>query len=216
MALGLGIVGRKLGMTRIFTDDGVSICVTVIEAKANRVTQIKNLQKDGYDSIQLTFGNKKVKKLNKSQIGHFAKSGSQAGIGLVEFRIYETDLGKFNLGSNVDISIFDKIRYVDVSGISKGKGFAGCIKRHNFRSQRASHGNSLSHNMPGSIGQCQDPGRVFKGKRMAGHLGNEKVTVQNLEIIKLDKERELLLIKGAVPGSINGRVSIIPSVKVGM
>ena len=213
--MSLGLVGRKVGMTRIFTDDGISIPVTVLEITANRVVQIKNEQKEGYNSVQLTYGFKKVNRLNKSEIGHFAKSGVEAGRGLIEFRVLKEDLNKFNLGDKIELNIFNDIKYVDVCGISKGKGFSGTIKRHNFSSQRASHGNSLSHNAPGSIGQCQDPGRVFKGKKMAGHLGNSKVTTQNLEIVRIDKEKDLILIKGSVPGCINSDVSITPSVKVG-
>lgn len=214
--MALGLVGRKLGMTRIFSEEGKSIAITVLEVLANRVVQIKTEQKEGYNSIQLTYGSKKVNKLNKAEIGHFAKSASQAGKGLIEFKILQKDLNNFKLGDNIEVSIFDNVKYIDVSGFSKGKGFAGNIKRHNFNSQRASHGNSLSHKAPGSIGQCQDPGRVFKGKKMPGHLGNKKVTTKNLEIIKIDKSKNLILVKGSIPGSNNSDISIIPSIKLGV
>lgn len=211
--MALGLVGRKVGMTRVFGERGETIPVTVLAVPANRVTQKKLKKTDGYVAIQVAFGHKKVSRINRAQMGHFAKVGVESGSGLKEFVVDEDQIESFELGQNIDVSIFESGQLVDVTGTSKGKGFAGCIKRHNFRSQRASHGNSLSHNMPGSIGQCQDPGRVFKGKRMAGHLGDKRTTVQNLAVVKVDTKRQLLLIRGAVPGSINGKIIIRPSVK---
>lgn len=211
----IGLVGRKVGMTRIFTEDGVSVPVTVIEVEANRVTQVKSLENDGYQAIQVTTGSKKANRVNKPEAGHFAKAGVEAGRGLVEFAVSEEKLAELSAGAEINVGIFAAGQLIDVTGTSKGKGFSGTIKRHNFSSQRASHGNSRSHRVPGSTGMSQDPGRVFPGKRMAGQYGNVKSTVQNLEIIRVDTERQLLLVKGAVPGAVNSDVVVRPSVKVG-
>ncbi len=201
--MSLGLVGKKRGMTRIFTEDGLSIPVTVIEIKPkNSITQIKTIETDGYNAVQVTTGEKKPSRVSKPKAGHFAKANVTAGDILVEFRLDKNEkMDNFVLGSEIPLTNFKNGQYTDVTGTSKGKGFAGCVKRWNFSMQRATHGNSLSHRAPGSIGQCQDPGKVFKGKKMAGQMGNERVTVQNLEIIKVDEERNLLLIKGAVPGA---------------
>lgn len=209
----LGLVGRKVGMTRIFTDDEVSIPVTVLEMPANRVTQVKSKDTDGYTAVQVTFGEKKANHVNKAQAGHFAKAGVVAGRGLHEFVVSEEKAAELKAGDEVSVALFEVGQLVDVTGTSKGKGFSGTIKRHNFGSQRTSHGNSRSHRVPGSIGMAQDPGRVFPGKRMAGQYGNTKVTVQHLEIIRVDIERNLLLVKGAVPGAINSDVVVRHSVK---
>lgn len=206
----IGLIGRKVGMTRIFTESGVSIPVTVIEIQANRITQIKTLENDGYEAIQVTTGEVKQSRLTKPQMGHFAKAGVAAGRRLCEFRV---DVAQFAVGQELNVDIFAEVKKVDVTGTSKGKGFAGGVKRWNFRTQDASHGNSLSHRVLGSIGQNQSPGRVFKGKKMAGHLGNERVTIQSLEVVRVDAERKLLLVKGAVPGAINGDVIVKPAVK---
>ena len=206
--MALGLVGRKVGMTRIFGEGGEAIPVTILEVVANRITQKKTADKDGYSAVQLAFGSKKSNRLNKAEAGVFAKAGVEAGSGLIEFRLSAEEDENYAIGKTVDVSLFSVGQHVDVTGLSKGKGFAGNIKRHNFSSQRASHGNSLSHRVPGSIGQCQDPGRVFPGKKMPGHLGAKRVTTQNLEIIRVDAERNLLLIKGAVPGAKNGDVLV--------
>lgn len=205
------LVGRKVGMTRIFTEDGVSIPVTVIEVEANRVTQVRTLDVDGYSAVQVTTGSKKANRVTKPEAGHFAKAGVEAGRGLWEFRLENGE--QFEVGSELTVELFADIKKVDVTGTSKGKGFQGAVKRWNFRTQDMSHGNSLSHRAPGSIGQCQTPGRVFKGKKMAGHMGAERVTVQNLEIVRVDAERNLLLIKGAVPGATGSDVIVKPAVK---
>lgn len=210
--MALGLVGRKVGMTRIFTEDGVSIPVTVIEATPNRVTQIKSEATDGYNALQVTAGEKKASRVNKPAAGHFAKAGVEAGRGLWEFRLNGGE-GEFEVGSALTVEIFSEVSLVDVTGTSKGKGFQGGVKRWNFRTQDATHGNSLSHRAPGSIGQNQTPGRVFKGKKMAGHMGAERVTTQNLELVRVDAERNLLLVKGAVPGAIGGDVIVKPAVK---
>ncbi|CCQ12697.1 LSU ribosomal protein L3p (L3e) [Pseudoalteromonas luteoviolacea B = ATCC 29581] len=210
--MALGLVGRKVGMTRIFTEDGVSIPVTVIEATPNRVTQIKSEETDGYNALQVTAGEKKTSRVNKPAAGHFAKAGVEAGRGLWEFRLNGGE-GEFEVGSALTVEIFSEVSLVDVTGTSKGKGFQGGVKRWNFRTQDATHGNSLSHRAPGSIGQNQTPGRVFKGKKMAGHMGAERVTTQNLELVRVDAERNLLLVKGAVPGAIGGDVIVKPAVK---
>ncbi|KUE78627.1 50S ribosomal protein L3 [Aeromonas schubertii] len=207
----IGLVGRKVGMTRIFTEDGVSIPVTVIEVEANRVTQVKSVETDGYNAIQVTTGAKKASRVTKPEAGHFAKAGVEAGRGLWEFRLNNGET--FSVGSELKVDLLADVKLVDVTGTSKGKGFAGTVKRWNFRTQDMTHGNSLSHRVPGSIGQNQTPGRVFKGKKMAGHLGNERVTTQNLELVRVDVERNLLLIKGAVPGATNGDVIVKPAVK---
>ncbi|WP_409421795.1 50S ribosomal protein L3 [Pseudaeromonas sp. ZJS20] len=209
----IGLVGRKLGMTRVFTEDGVSIPVTVIEVEANRVTQVKSLESDGYVAIQITTGTKKANRLTKAEAGHFAKAGVDAGRGLWEFRLNESEAADVAVGAELSVGVFADVKKVDVTGTSKGKGFAGTVKRWNFRTQDMTHGNSRSHRVPGSIGQNQSPGKVFKGKKMAGHLGNERVTVQSLELVRVDVERNLLLVKGAVPGATNGDLIVKPAVK---
>ncbi|MGF1765271.1 50S ribosomal protein L3 [Aliivibrio kagoshimensis] len=207
----IGLVGRKVGMTRIFTEDGTSIPVTVVEVEANRVSQVKTLETDGYTAIQVTTGTKKASRVSKPNAGHFAKAGVEAGRGLWEFRLENGE--EFEVGAELNVDLFTETKKVDVTGTSKGKGFQGVIKRWNFSTQDMTHGNSLSHRAPGSIGQCQTPGRVFKGKKMSGHMGAERVTTQNLEIVRVDAERKLLLIKGAVPGAIGGNVIVKPAVK---
>lgn len=209
--MAIGLVGRKAGMTRVFTESGESIAVTVLEVSPNRVTQVKNSQVDGYTSVQVTTGVRKASRVNKAAAGHFAKAKVEAGRGLWEFRV--EDVAEFALGQEITTSVFEEGQKVDVSGTSQGKGFAGTIKRWNFAGQRNSHGNSLSHRVPGSIGQCQDPGRVFKGKKMTGHMGAVKRTALNLEIVRIDAERNIVLVKGAVPGAKGGNVIIKPSVK---
>jgi large subunit ribosomal protein L3 len=210
--MAIGLVGRKSGMTRVFTEDGVSIPVTVVEVTPNRVTQIKELDTDGYRAIQVTAGSRKASRVSKSEAGHFAKAGVEAGHGLWEFRLEEADVAP-EVGSELTVERFEAGQIVDVAGKSKGKGFQGGVKRWNFKMQDATHGNSLSHRAPGSIGQCQTPGRVFKGKKMAGHMGAENVTTQGLEVVRVDAERNLLLIKGAVPGAPGGDVIVRPAVK---
>jgi large subunit ribosomal protein L3 len=201
-------------MTRIFGEDGVSTPVTVIEVDPNRVTLVRTVEGDGYNAIQITTGSKKTSRVNKPLAGHFAKAGTEAGRGLWEFRLDDHEGEVPQVGGSVDVSIFEAGQKVDVRGMSKGKGFQGAIKRHNFRTQDATHGNSLSHRAPGSIGQCQTPGRVFKGKKMAGHMGNENVCTQNLEVVRVDAERNLLLVKGAVPGARGGDVVVTPAIKL--
>ena len=208
----VGIVGRKSGMTRVFTDDGVSVPVTVVEVVPNRVTQIKEQDTDGYRAIQVTTGNRKASKVSKAEAGHFARAGVEAGSGLWEFRLDGSDEA-FEVGAELTVERFEQGQKVDVAGQSKGKGFQGGVKRWNFRTQDATHGNSLSHRAPGSLGQCQTPGRVFKGKKMAGHMGAERVTTQGLEVVRVDVERNLLLIKGAVPGAPGGDVIVRPTTK---
>jgi large subunit ribosomal protein L3 len=210
--MSVGIVGRKCGMTRVFTDDGISIPVTVIEVDPNRVTRVKTADTDGYEGLQVTTGNRRASRVNKAAAGHYAKAGVEAGRGLWEFRLDNSD-EQFEVGSTLSVDRFEAGQVVDVTGVSKGKGYAGVVKRWNFRTQDATHGNSLSHRAPGSIGQNQTPGRVFKGKKMAGHMGAERVTVQNLEVVRVDAERNLLLIKGAVPGAPGGDVVVRPAVK---
>jgi large subunit ribosomal protein L3 len=207
----IGLIGRKVGMTRVFTEEGVSIPVTVVEVEANRVSQVKTLDTDGYAAIQVTTGAKKANRVTKPEAGHFAKAGVEAGRGLWEFRLENGE--EFEVGAELTVELFNETKKVDVTGTSKGKGFQGAVKRWNFRTQDMTHGNSLSHRAPGSIGQCQTPGRVFKGKKMAGHMGAERVTTQNLEIVRVDAERNLLLIKGAVPGSTGGNVIVKPAIK---
>ncbi len=209
----IGVVGRKVGMTRIFTDEGVSLPVTVIEVEPNRVTQLKTEETDGYRAVQVTTGSRKASRVNKPMAGHFAKAGVEAGRGLWEFRLNDGEGDDLEVKSEIKVDIFETGQKVDVTGTSIGKGFAGGVKRHNFRMQDATHGNSLSHRAPGSIGQCQTPGRVFKGKKMAGHMGAVKRTIQNLEVVRVDGERNLLLVKGAVPGSKGGNVIVRPAVK---
>ena len=209
----IGLVGRKAGMTRIFRDDGVSVPVTVIAVDPNRVAQVKAEDTDGYRSIQVTIGRRRANLVNKPVAGHFAKAGVEAGEGLWELRLPEDADEQPEAGSELTVDMFEAGERVDVTGTSKGKGFAGTVKRHNFRMQDATHGNSLSHRAPGSIGQCQTPGRVFKGKKMAGQMGDERVTTQNLEVVRVDAERNLLLIKGAVPGAAGGTVMVRPTGK---
>lgn len=208
----IGIVGRKSGMTRIFTEDGASVPVTVIEVAPNRVTQVKSAETDGYAAVQVTVGNRKSSRVSKPEAGHFAKANTEAGSHLFELRTDGSD-ETFEIGSEITVSGFEAGQKIDVTGSSKGKGFQGGVKRWNFRTQDATHGNSLAHRAPGSIGQCQTPGRVWKGKKMAGHMGAERVTVQNLEVVRVDAERNLLLVRGAVPGAPGGDVIVRPAVK---
>jgi len=214
--MSLGLLGRKVGMMRIFTDDGDSIPVTVLDVADNRVTQIKTLEIDGYIAVQVTFGKRRASRVNKAAAGHLAKAGAEAGIVLKEFHIDLSKLGEFKPGDKIPVSVFEVGQKVDVQGVSIGKGYAGTIKRYHFASGRASHGNSRSHNVPGSIGMAQDPGRVFPGKRMTGHLGDVVRTVQNLEIVRIDMERQLIMVKGAIPGAKNGQVVVIPAKKAKM
>ena len=207
----IGIVGRKSGMTRIFTDDGLSIPVSVIEVEPNRVTQVKNVETDGYSAVQITLGSRRSSRVTKSEAGHFAKANAEAGRGLWELRNDSQEA--FEVGAQITVESFAAGQKIDVTGTSKGKGFAGPVKRWNFGMQDATHGNSRSHRVPGSIGQCQTPGRVFKGKKMTGHMGAEQVTVQNLEVVRVDVERNLLLVKGAIPGAPGGDVIVRPAVK---
>ena len=211
--MSLGLVGRKIGMTRLFTDDGDAVPVTVVDVSNNRVTQIKTPETDGYAAVQVTFGKRRASRVSKPAAGHFAKAAVEAGHILREFRVEPDQLASLKLGGQVGVDIFKVGQFVDVTGTAIGKGFAGVIKRHHFSSNRASHGNSVSHNKPGSISMAQDPGRVFPGKKMSGHLGAVQRTAQKLEIVRIDAERQLLLIKGAVPGSEGGDVIVHPSVK---
>ncbi|CAB1370291.1 50S ribosomal protein L3 [Denitratisoma oestradiolicum] len=211
--MSLGLVGRKVGMTRIFTEDGASVPVTVLDVSNNRVTQIKTPEVDGYAAIQVAFGKRRASRVVKPEAGHLAKAGVEAGHILKEFRVDVDQLGGFKAGDVISATIFQPGQKVDVSGTTIGKGFSGAIKRHHFSSNRASHGNSVSHNAPGSIGMAQDPGRVFPGKRMAGHLGDVNRTTQNLEVVRVDEARQLLLVKGAVPGAKGGDVFVSPAVK---
>jgi large subunit ribosomal protein L3 len=211
----LGLVGRKVGMTRVFTDDGDSIAVTVIDVSNNRVIQIKTAETDGYCAVQVAYGVRRARRVNKAAAGHFAKAGVEAGSVLKEFRVLPERLADLKVGGVLGVDVFKVGQKVDVAGTSIGKGYAGVIKRHHFSSNRASHGNSVSHNKPGSISMAQDPGRVFPGKRMSGHLGAVKRTVQNLEVVRIDAERHLLLIRGAVPGAQGGGLTIYPAIKVG-
>jgi large subunit ribosomal protein L3 len=211
--MSLGLVGRKVGMTRVFAEDGSSIPVTVLDVSNNRVTQIKTPEVDGYAAVQVTFGKRRASRVNKAAAGHLAKAGVEAGEVLREFRVAQDQLAGFKAGDVIAASIFSVGQKVDVSGTSIGKGFAGAITRHHFSSNRASHGNSLSHNSAGSIGMAQDPGRVFPGKKMAGHLGDVARTTQNLEVVRIDEARQLLLVRGAVPGARGGDVIVAPAVK---
>ena len=211
--MAIGVVGKKSGMTRVFTEDGQSVPVTVIHVEPNRVTQVKTAESDGYDAVQVTCGEVKASRVTKPLAGHFAKAGTEAGRGLWEFRIAEPEAEDLAPGAELGVDQFSADEKVDVFGTSRGKGYAGVIKRWKFHSQDTTHGNSLSHRAPGSIGQCQTPGRVFKGKKMAGHMGNARVTVQNLTIVRVDAERNLLLVKGAVPGPAGGDVCVRPAVK---
>lgn len=208
----MGLIGRKIGMTRVFTEEGASIPVSVVEVYPNRVSQLKTVESDGYNAIQLTGGVKKASRVSKPMAGHFAKSEVEAGDMICEFRVLDTTA--FSAGQTLNVAdVFNAGEFVDVTSTSKGKGFAGTVKRHNFRTQDATHGNSRSHRVPGSIGQNQTPGRVFKGKKMAGHMGNVRCTTQSLELVRVDSERHLLLIKGAIPGAPGARVEVKPAVK---
>ncbi|PAV27347.1 LSU ribosomal protein L3P [Tamilnaduibacter salinus] len=211
--MAIGVVGRKAGMTRIFTDDGQSVPVTVIEVEANRVTQLKTPENDGYSAVQVTVGERRASRVTKPESGHYAKAGVEAGRGLWEFRLADGEGDELQPGGEVNVSIFEDGQMVDATATSKGKGFAGTVKRWNFSTQDATHGNSLAHRAPGSIGQAQSPGKVFKGKKMSGQMGNERVTVQNLEVVRVDAERNLLLVRGSVPGATGGNVVVKPAVK---
>lgn len=211
--MSIGLVGRKSGMTRVFTEAGLSVPVTVVEVCPNRVTQIKTLETDGYSAVQVTTGERKASRVSKSLAGHFAKAGTEAGTGLWEFRAEVSELAEIATGAELTVERFAPGQMVDVTGTSKGKGFQGTIKRHNFHMQDATHGNSRSHRVPGSIGQCQTPGRVWKGKKMAGHMGDARVTTQSLEIVQVDVANNLLLVKGALPGATGSNVIVRPSVK---
>ncbi len=211
--MSLGLVGRKVGMTRIFTEQGESIPVTVIEMEPNRVTQVKTCDTDGYNAIQVTVGNRRANRVNKADAGHFAKAGVEAGRKTVEFRLADDETTELTLGSEIKADLFEAGQIVDVTGTSIGKGFQGGIKRHNFHRQDMTHGNSISHRSNGSIGQNQTPGRVFKGKKMSGHMGAAKCTVQNLEVVRVDADNNLLLVRGGVPGSKNADVIVKPAVK---
>ena len=213
--MSIGLVGRKVGMTRIFTDDGVSVPVTVLEVSNNRVTQVRTPSQDGYSAVQIAFGSRRNSRVSKAEAGHFAKAGVEAARVLREFRVDVDTAQQYQAGAAVSADIFQAGQMVDVSGVTQGKGFAGTIRRHHFKSQRATHGNSRSHRVPGSIGMNQDPGRVFPGKKMSGHLGAVTRTTQNLEVVRVDAERGLLLVKGAVPGSKGGHVVVSPAVKGG-
>jgi len=209
----IGLVGRKVGMTRIFTEEGASVPVTVIEVGPNRVTQLKTEETDGYRAVQVTTGTRKASRVNKSMAGHFAKAGVEAGRGLWEFRLEQGEGDELAAGAEIKVDIFEAGQKIDVTGTSIGKGFAGGVKRHNFAMQDATHGNSLSHRAPGSIGQNQSPGRVFKGKKMAGHMGAAQRTAQTLEVVRIDSDRNLILVKGAIPGAKGGDVIVKPAVK---
>ena len=211
--MSIGLVGRKSGMTRIFTEEGTSIPVTVVEVQPNRVTQIKTPETDGYTAIQVTTGSRRASRVTKGMAGHFAKANTEAGTGLWEFRAEGADIADLTTGSEIKVDLFAEGKMVDVTGMSKGKGFQGGVKRHNFQMQDATHGNSLSHRAPGSIGQCQTPGRVWKGKKMAGQMGNERSTTQSLKIVRVDLENNLLLIKGALPGATGSNVVVRPATK---
>ncbi len=211
--MAIGLIGKKAGMTRVFTEDGASVPVTVIHVEPNRVTQVKTDERDGYRAIQITSGSRKVSRVSKPEAGHFAKAGVEAGAGMAECRLDAGEGEEFEVGSMLPLDMFSAGQKVDVRGRTKGKGFAGGVKRHNFRMQDATHGNSLSHRAAGSIGQCQTPGRVFKGKRMAGQMGNVNRSAQNLEVVRVDTERNLLLVRGAVPGASGGDLMVLPAVK---
>ncbi len=213
--MSLGLVGRKIGMTRIFTDDGTSLPVTVLDVSNNRVTQIKSATTDGYSAVQVAFGVRRASRVTKAAAGHYAKAGVAAGSVLKEFTITPEQLSGLQAAGVIGVELFKVGQKVDVTGVTIGKGYAGTIKRHHFKSGRASHGNSKSHKVPGSIGMAQDPGRVFPGKRMTGHLGDVQRTVQNLEIVRIDTARQLLLVKGAIPGAKGGDVVVRPAVKAG-
>jgi large subunit ribosomal protein L3 len=209
--MSIGLIGRKAGMTRVFTEQGSSIPVTVVEVEPNRISQVKTAETDGYSAVQLTAGKKRTNQISKAEAGHFAKANVEMGVLTREFTV--ADVSEYEAGKELTVELFEVGQKVDVTGTSKGKGFAGGIKRHNFHMQDATHGNSLSHRAPGSIGQCQTPGRVWKGKKMAGHMGAERKTVQSVEVVRVDVERNLLLIKGGVPGATGSHVFVQPAVK---
>ena len=211
--MSIGLIGKKQGMTRVFTPEGDSFAVSVVSVLPNTITQIKSVESEGYSSIQVTTGEKKEKHISKAQQGHFKKSSVNAGEGLWEFRVNSDDLNELQVGSEINLDIFEEGQKIDVQGKSKGKGFAGTVKRWNFKMQDASHGNSISHRAPGSIGQCQTPGKVWKGKKMSGHMGDDKKTIQNLKIASIDVENNLVLIKGAIPGPTGSNVVLKPAVK---
>ncbi len=211
--MAIGVIGRKAGMTRVFTEEGQSVPVTVIVVEPNRVAQVKTQETDGYRALQVTTGTRRASLISKPAAGHFAKAGVDAGRGLWEFRLEDGEGDEIAVGAEIKVDIFEAGQKVDVSGTTIGKGYAGVVKRHNFRTQDATHGNSLSHRAPGSIGQNQTPGRVFKGKRMSGHMGNVKATSQNLEVVRVDADRNLILVKGAVPGAKGGDLVVRPAVK---
>ena len=211
--MSIGLVGRKSGMTRIFTEEGTSVPVTVVEVQPNRITQIKTPETDGYTAVQVTTGSRRASRVTKGMDGHFAKANTEAGSGLWEFRAADAEIAELATGGEIKVDLFAEGQMVDVTGTSKGKGFQGGVKRHNFQMQDATHGNSLSHRAPGSIGQCQTPGRVWKGKKMAGQMGNERSTTQSLKVVRVDLENNLLLIKGAVPGATGSNVVVRPAVK---
>ena len=210
--MSIGMIGRKIGMTRLFTESGDSVPVTVVDVSNNRVSQLKTIETDGYAAVQVAYGQRRRSRINKATAGHLAKAGVESAQGFYEFKVANAEL---ELGQAIDVELFESTAFVDVSGVTKGKGFAGAIKRHNFSSQRASHGQSITHNAHGSTGMNQDPGRVFKGKKMAGHLGSVKRTIQNIAVVKIDKERNLMFLKGAVPGSDGSDVVVVRSVKKG-
>jgi large subunit ribosomal protein L3 len=212
--MSMGLVGRKVGMTRVFTDDGDSIPVTVLDVSNNRVSQVKSVESDGYCAVQVVFGARRPSRVTKALAGHYAKAGVEAGSAMREFRVSPEEAANFKPGAPIDVDIFKVGQRVDVAGTSIGKGFAGVIKRHKFSSNRASHGNSITTRAPGSIGQAQDPGRVFPGKKMPGHLGNKHRTAQNLEVVRVDAGRKLLLVRGAVPGHAGSAITVAPSKKV--
>lgn len=211
--MAIGVVGRKAGMTRIFTDEGASVPVTVIEVEANRITEVKTPERDGYHAVQVTTGARRASRISKPEAGHFAKNGVEAGRDLWEFRLDGESSDEYQPGNELGVSLFEDGQSIDVTGRSKGKGFSGTVKRWNFSTQDKTHGNSLAHRAPGSIGQCQSPGRVFKGKKMSGQMGNARVTTQNIEVVRVDAERNLLLVKGPVPGANGGDLIIKPAVK---
>lgn len=211
--MAIGVIGRKAGMTRVFTDNGASVPVTVIQVEPNRVTQLKNDERDGYTAVQVTTGSRRASRVTRPVAGHYARAGVEPGRGLWEFRLAGDDAVEYEVGGEIGVDQFEAGQRVDVSGTSKGRGFAGTVKRYNFRTQDATHGNSLAHRVPGSIGQAQDPGHVFKGKKMPGHMGNVRCTTQNLEVVRVDAERGLLLVKGPVPGATGGDLVVLPSVK---
>jgi large subunit ribosomal protein L3 len=211
--MAIGLIGKKAGMTRVFTEEGASVPVTVVEVDPNRVTQVRTEEQDGYRALQVTSGSRRASRVTKPMAGHYAKAGTEAGRGLWEFRLGKDEGADIEVGNQIGVDIFEAGQKVDVAGTTIGKGFAGGVKRHNFHMQDATHGNSISHRAPGSIGQCQTPGRVFKGKRMAGHMGDVRRTIQNLEIVRVDADRNLLLIKGAVPGARGGDVIVMPADK---